>query len=283
MRTYSRYCREQDKEESSMGESWLGLEGKVAIVTGGASGIGLNIANELLKNGSKVVISDLNVKEGQQADGFYFMKCDVSNKESVDSMVAKTVELFGAVDILVNNAGINLPRLLVDVKGERSEYELSEKDFDLMVAVNQKGPFLCSQAAAKEMLKQNKGVIINVASEAGQEGSAGQSCYSATKGAVISFTRAWAKELGKYNIRVVAIAPGIMEATGLRTNAYNEALAYTRGVTVDGLNTDYSKSIPLAREGKLCEVAELVSYLASDRSSYITGTTVNISGGKSRG
>jgi sorbitol-6-phosphate 2-dehydrogenase len=133
------------------------------------------------------------------------------------------------------------------------------------------------------MVKQNKGVIINVASEAGQEGSAGQSCYSATKGAVISFTRAWAKELGKNNIRVVAIAPGIMETTGLRTDAYNEALAYTRGVTVDGLSTDYSKSIPLCREGKLDEVGELVSYLASDRSSYITGTTVNISGGKSRG
>lgn len=283
MRTYSKYCREEDKEELAMDDSWLGLEGKVAIVTGGASGIGLNIANELLKNGSKVVISDLNVEEGQQADGFYFLKCDVSNKESVESMIAKTVELFGAVDILVNNAGVNLPRLLIDIKGEKPEYELSEKDFDFMVAVNQKGPFLCSQAAAKEMLKQNKGVIINVASEAGQEGSAGQSCYSATKGAVISFTRAWAKELGKYNIRVVAIAPGIMEATGLRTGAYNEALAYTRGVTVDGLNTDYSKSIPLAREGKLCEIAELVSYLASDRSSYITGTTVNITGGKSRG
>ena len=266
-----------------MNTSWLELEGKVAIVTGGASGIGLSIADELRKNGAKVVVSDLNVEEGPQADGTYFIKCDVTRKESVDLMVSKTVELFGSVDILVNNAGINLPRLLVDVKGERPEYELSEKDFDFMVAVNQKGPFLCSQAAAKEMVKQNKGVIVNIASEAGQEGSAGQSCYSATKGAVISFTRAWAKELGKHNIRVAAVAPGIMETTGLRTDAYNEALAYTRGVTVDGLATDYSKSIPLAREGKLYEVGELVAYLASDRSSYITGTTINISGGKSRG
>lgn len=266
-----------------MSESWLDLEGKVAIVTGGASGIGLHIAKGLIMNGAKVVVSDLNVEEGLQEDGSYFIKCDVTKKESVDEMVAKTVEFFGSVDILVNNAGVNLPRLLVDVKGGKPEYELSEKDFDFMVAVNQKGPYLCAQAAAKEMLKQDKGVIINIASEAGQEGSAGQSCYSATKGAVISFTRAWAKELGKYNIRVVAVAPGIMEATGLRTNVYNEALAYTRGVTVDGLATDYSKSIPLAREGKLDEISDLVSYLASDRSSYITGTTVNISGGKSRG
>ncbi|KHD85557.1 SDR family oxidoreductase [Heyndrickxia ginsengihumi] len=266
-----------------MSNSWLDLEGKVAIVTGGASGIGLTITRELLKNGVKVVVSDLNVEEGHQEDGPYFIKCNVANKESVDNMVAKTVELFGSVDILVNNAGVNLPRLLVDVAGEKPEYELSEQDFDFMVNVNQKGPFLCAQAVAKEMVKRNSGVIINMASEAGQEGSAGQSCYSATKGALIAFTRAWAKELGKYNIRVVALAPGILEKTGLRTDAYNEALAYTRGVTVDGLATDYSKSIPLGREGNLNEVADLVSYLASDRASYITGTTLNISGGKSRG
>jgi len=266
-----------------MKNSWLGLDGKVAIVTGGASGIGLSISNELKSNGVKVVVADLNGEEGQQAEGYYFVKCDVTKKESVDRAIARTVELFGTVDILVNNAGVNLPRLLVDDRGEKPEYELSEKDFDFMVAVNQKGPYLCSQAVAKEMLKQNKGVIINIASEAGQEGSAGQSCYSATKGAVISFTRAWAKELGKYNIRVVAVAPGIMEETQMRTAAYNEALAYTRGVTVDELSTDYSKSIPLARAGKLDELADLVSYLASDRSGYITGTTVNLSGGKSRG
>lgn len=270
-------------EEISLVNTWLGLEGKVAIVTGGASGIGTYIAQELRKNGAKVVISDLSVEEGEQADGAYLMKCDVTDKESVDEMISKTVALFGSIDILVNNAGVNLPRLLVDVKGKKSEYELNEKDFDFMVAVNQKGPYLCAQAAAKEMVKKNKGVIINVASEAGQEGSAGQSCYSATKGALIAFTRAWAKELGKYNIRVVAIAPGIIEKTGLRTNAYNEALAYTRGVTVEGLTTDYSKSIPLLREGKLSEIGDLVSYLSSERASYITGTTFNISGGKSRG
>lgn len=266
-----------------MSSSWLGLEGKVAIVTGGASGIGLNITNGLINNGAKVVVADLNGEEGPQSNGAYFIKCDVTSKESVDFTVRKTVEIFGSLDILVNNAGVNLPRLLVDDKGEKPEYELNEKDFDFMVAVNQKGPYLFAQASAKEMLKKSNGVIINVSSEAGQEGSAGQSCYSATKGAVISFTRAWAKELGKHNIRVVAIAPGIIETTGLRTDAYNEALAYTRGVTVDGLSTDYSKSIPLGREGKLSEIADLVSYLASNRSGYITGTTVNISGGKSRG
>ncbi|MBV6684731.1 SDR family oxidoreductase [Bacillus sp. JRC01] len=266
-----------------MSNTWLGLEEKVAIVTGGASGIGLHIAEELLKNGVKVVVADLRGEEGYQENGAYFIPCDVTKKESVDRTVEKAVERFGSVDILVNNAGVNLPRLLVDTEGKRPEYELSEKDFDFMVAVNQKGPYLFAQSAAKKMVKKKSGVIINVSSEAGQEGSAGQSCYSATKGAVIAFTRAWAKELGKHGIRVVAIAPGIIETTGLRTDAYNEALAYTRGVTVDGLSTDYSKSIPLGREGKLTEIADLVTYLASDRSSYATGTTFNISGGKSRG
>ncbi|MGE6259944.1 SDR family oxidoreductase [Heyndrickxia sporothermodurans] len=266
-----------------MTDTWLGLEGKVAIVTGGASGIGLHISKELVINGAIVVVSDLKVEEGKQADGTYHIQCDVTNKESVEKMIARTVELFGAVDILVNNAGVNLPRLLVDYQGEKPEYELSEKDFDFMVAVNQKGPYLCAQASVREMLKKKKGVIINIASEAGVEGSAGQSCYSATKGAVIGFTRSWAKELGKFNIRVVGVAPGINEKTGLTTDSYNEALAYTRGVTVDDLGTDYSKSIPLGRVGKLEEIGNLVSYLASDRASYVTGTTYNVTGGKSRG
>ncbi len=266
-----------------MNQSWLQLENQVAIVTGGASGIGAKITENLVKNGTKVIVADLNVTTGEQANGTYHIQCDVTNKQSVENMTSQVVELFGKVDILVNNAGVNLPRLLVDFRGEKPEYELNDKDFDFMVAVNQKGPYLCAQAAARVMIKNNKGVIINVSSEAGMEGSAGQSAYSATKGAVNGFTRSWAKELGKFNIRVVGVAPGINEETGLTTPAYNEALAYTRGVTVEGLGTDYSKAIPLGRPGKLDEIGELITYLASDRASYITGTTVNVSGGKSRG
>ncbi|WP_342046840.1 SDR family oxidoreductase [Bacillus sp. OTU530] len=266
-----------------MNQSWLQLENQVAIVTGGASGIGLKITENLVKNGAKVIVADLSVSTGEQADGTYHIQCNVTNKQSVENMISQAVERFGTVDILVNNAGVNLPRLLVDFRGEKPEYELNDKDFDFMVAVNQKGPYLCAQAAARVMIKNNKGVIINVSSEAGMEGSAGQSAYSATKGAVNGFTRSWAKELGKFNIRVVGVAPGINEQTGLTTPAYNEALAYTRGVTVEGIGTDYSKAIPLGRPGQLDEIGELITYLASDRASYITGTTVNISGGKSRG
>jgi sorbitol-6-phosphate 2-dehydrogenase len=161
---------------------------------------------------------------------------------------------------------------------------LTEGIWDKVVSINQKGLFLCTQAAARVMIKSaSGGVIVNMASEAGMEGSEGQSVYSGTKAAVYALTRAWAKELGKYNVRVVGVAPGILEATALRTDEYEQALAYTRGITVEKLREGYKKvSIPLRRSGKLSEVANTVCFLASDRSSYIHGTVINISGGKSR-
>ena len=194
-----------------MAENWLGIKDKVAIVTGAASGIGLYIAKQLNENGAKVVVADLNVEPGEKEDGTYHFKCDVTNKENVAELVDKTIEHFGGLDILVNNAGVNLPRLLVDDRGERPEYEIDEKAFDFMTNVNQKGTVLCSQAAAKVMVKQGSGVIINLSSEAGQEGSAGQSIYAGTKAAVMAYTRSWAKELGKFGIRVIGVAPGIIE------------------------------------------------------------------------
>lgn len=266
-----------------MNQSWLELEDKVVIVTGGASGIGKHVVDTLVKVGAKAVIVDMNVETGAELDGAYCVQCNVTDSASVQAMADAVVAKYGRIDALVNNAGINLPRLLVDVVGEKPQYELNDESFNKMFAVNVKGVFLCAQACAKQMLKQGKGVIVNMSSESGKEGSQGQSAYSATKGAVDSFTRSWAKELGKYNIRVLACAPGIMEATGLRTPAYNEALAYTRGCKPEDLSTDYSKVIPMGRDGKLDEVGDLVAYLVSDRASYIAGTTINISGGKSRG
>ena len=266
-----------------MSQNWLGIDGRVVIVTGGASGIGSHVVSTLKNAGAVPVIADVSVETGEERDGIFCVKCDVTSQESVQAMVDAVVAKYGKLDAIVNNAGVNLPRLLVDVKGEKPEYELNEKSFNIMFNINVKGLMYCAQAAAKQMLKQGGGVIINMSSESGKEGSQGQSAYSATKGACDSFTRSWAKELGKYNIRVVAVAPGIMEATGLRTPAYNEALAYTRGVKPEELSTDYTKVIPMGRDGKLDEVGELVAYLVSDRSSYTAGTTINISGGKSRG
>ena len=265
-----------------MDKSWLDLEERVVIVTGGASGIGKHICKQLKEVGANVVVSDLSVETGEN-EGIFNVKCDITKKASVDEMAKLVVEKYGRIDAIVNNAGVNLPRLLVDFKGERPEYELNEKDFDFMVNVNQKGLFLCTQAVVRYMVKEGRGTIINITSEAGMEGSAGQSCYSATKGAVNGFTRSWAKELGPKGIRVVGVAPGINEPTGLTSPAYNEALAYTRGVKPEQLSTDYAKVIPLGRPGKLDDIGNLVTYLVSERASYISGTTINISGGKSRG
>lgn len=136
-----------------------------------------------------------------------------------------------------------------------------------------------SQAVARQMVKQRAGVIVNVSSESGTEGSEGQSCYAATKAALNSFT-ALVQELGKYGIRVVGVAPGIRK-TGLRTPEYEEALAWTRNITVEQLREGYTKNaIPIGRAGKLSEVADFVCYLLSARASYITGVTTNIAGGK---
>ena len=253
-----------------MEKGWLGLEDRVVIVTGGASGIGKHVAQTLMAAGAKAVVADMTVETGGTMDGAYCVKCNVTDPASVQAMADAVIAKYGRIDALVNNAGINMPRLLVDVAGEKPEYELNEASFGKMFDINVKSVFLCAQACARQMLKQGGGVIVNMSSESGKEGSQGQSAYSATKGAVDSFTRSWAKELGKHNIRVVACAPGIMEATGLRSPAYNDALAYTRGCKPEELSTDYSKVIPMP-------------YLFSDRASYIAGTTINISGGKSRG
>ena len=272
--------------------SWTDLEGKVVIVTGGAAGIGLAVTQGFVEVGAKVMIADFAEETGQKAADEVsqkgsgeaaFARCDVSNKSDVDSVIAKTLEKWGTVDAVVNNAGINIPRLLVDPAGKE---ELTEDVWDKVFAVNVKGQFLFAQAVARVFFQQSKpGVLINMSSESGLEGSEGQSVYAATKAANHNLTRSWAKELGKSNIRVVGVAPGIMETTGMRSPVYEESLAYTRGISVDELRSKYGSvfSIPLGRSGKLSEVADLVVYLASDRASYLHGTTVNLSGGKSRG
>lgn len=264
--------------------NWLAIAGKTIVVTGGSSGIGKEIVTSLLQQG--VNVANFDIQEGHQThDRLLQVSVDITAREAVSFAVAQVLERFGTIDGLVNNAGINLPRLLVDKKTPQSQYELSDEVFDKIIAINQKGVYLVSQAVGRIFIEKQSGVIINMSSESGLEGSEGQSCYAATKAAVNSFTRSWAKELGKSNIRVVGIAPGIMEETGLRTPEYEEALAYTRGITVEQLRAGYQKTstIPLGRSGKLSEVADLVCYYLSERASYITGVTTNIAGGKTRG
>ena len=264
----------------------ISLKEEVVIVTGGCLGIGKSISLKLREAEAFVVIADINEKIGKEmekefgGENIYFVKVDVTKKDEIEEMVKIVKEKYGKIDALVNNAGINTPRLLVDPDGKE---EVTEDIFDKMVAVNQKGAFFCAQAVAREMIKNKKGVILNVSSESGLEGSEGQSVYAGTKASLYSYTRSWAKELGKFNIRVVGIAPGILEPTSLRTPEYERSLAYTRGITVEQLRKSYKNvSIPLGRVGKLEEVANVVLFLLSDMASYITGTVINISGGKSR-
>ena len=265
-----------------MDTSWLGLEGKVAIVTGGSSGIGLAVVNELLSDGVKVAVADINPPADMSNSNLFFVKTDVTSSESVNNMVSSVKDHFGTVDILVNNAGINIPALLVD---EGQQDELSEKIGDKVMNVNHKGVCLCAQACGRVFVEKKSGVIINMSSESGLEGSEGQSVYAASKNAVNSLTRSWAKELGKKGVRVVGVAPGIMEATGLRTLSYETALAYTRGITIEKLRAGYASTstTPMGRSGKLSEVANTVAFLSSDKASYIHGVTINIAGGKTRG
>lgn len=263
---------------------WLALKDKVYVVTGGSSGIGLSIVSALLDQGAKVVNFDIH-DATMDHERLLFVKVDVANHQEVKAAVQQVIRHFGTIDGLVNNAGINIPSLLVDIVDEAGQYELNEEKFDKMVSINFKGLFFVTQEVARVLAAKYSGVIVNMASEAGLEGSEGQSIYAATKGAVYSLTRSWAKELAKYGIRVVGVAPGIMEETGLRTIAYEEALAYTRGKTVEEIRATYSNTstIPLGRSGRLSEVADLVCYYLSHRASYITGVTTNVAGGKTRG
>ena len=267
-----------------MTENWLNLEGNVVIVTGGSSGIGESIVKELLELGVYTVNADIHPGKTEH-ENLLYIKTDVSSKADIDNLIKKVMEKYGKIDGLVNNAGINIPKLLVDAKDTGSKYMADETAFDKMTSINQRGLFLISQAAGKVFVDQKHGVIVNMSSESGLEGSEGQSIYAATKNAVNSFTRSWAKELGKHHVRVVGVAPGILEATGLRTLAYEESLAYTRGITVEQLRAGYTntKTTPLGRDGKLTEVADMVMFLSSHRASYVHGVTFNVAGGKTRG
>ncbi len=240
-------------------------EKKTAVITGAARGIGKAIAVRLAKSGLNIVISDILEEEGiktaEEIKGFgvetAFIKTDVSNVDSVNDMVKQTVEKFGSIDVLVNNAGITRDNLSI---------RMSEQEWDMVLNINLKGTFLCSQAAAKEMMKKRFGRIVNIASVSGILGTAGQANYASSKAGVIALTKAMARELGGRNITVNAIAPGyiITEMTEKLPEKVKDA---------------YLTQIPLKRGGTPEDVANGVNFLISPDASYITGIVLNISGG----
>jgi len=243
------------------------LKGKVAVVTGGGQGIGEAICLGFSHEGADVLVADINVETAEKVTKeiqtlgrkSLSFKLDVSDRKQVNEMIAAALDYFGKIDILVNVAGI----------AKKCPFEeVSEEDWDRVMAVNLKGTFLCSQAAGKEMIKQGGGCIINTASVAGHTPEVYMGAYSPSKAGVILLTQAVAVEWAKYNIRVNAISPGPI-TTPLTDYVYhNEDLKRTR-----------AKGVPMNRFGNPDEIAGTAVFLASEEAGYITGQAIVVDGG----
>lgn len=243
------------------------LQDRVAIITGGAKGIGKATALKMAHEGALVIVLDILSEEASRvADELNSlgakaraMTADVSKKNEVDQMVEQTLKQFGRVDILVNNAGIVRPALLEDVK---------EEDWDKVVSVNLKGTFFCTQAVLPTMKKNKYGKIVNIGSRASL-GKSDRTVYAATKAGLIGVTRTWALELAPHNINVNYVGPGPI-ATELFKSVNPEGSEKTKAII---------SAIPLQRMGQPQDVANLISFLASDEASFITGQAIFICGG----
>lgn len=240
------------------------FEGKVAIVTGGASGIGLATVKKLLANGAYVVLADVsqkleevtrNLGDENHVLGIY---TDVSKEEDVQNMINKTIEKFGHLDYMVSNAGIGgSANLLEDVTIE---------EWQQVIGVNQTGMYLCNKYAIKELLKTGGGAIVNTASMYGLVGSASSYAYSASKGAITQMTRSAALMYADKNIRINAVAPGYVDTPIL-------ALA------PEEMKKAMAQSLPMKRLGKDTEIADIICFLLSDEASFMTGSVLSCDGG----
>jgi 3-oxoacyl-[acyl-carrier protein] reductase len=242
------------------------LEGKAALVTGASRGIGREIALELVREGAKVAVnySGSEAKANEVVDEIkrmggeaFAVQCNVADGESVQSMVKETISQFGSLDILVNNAGITKDNLLMRMK---------ESEWDDVININLKGVFLCTKAATRQMMKQRSGRIINISSIVGVSGNPGQANYVAAKSGVIGLTKTAAKELAPRGITVNAVAPGFIS-----TDMTDEL--------PEDVRSEMLKQIPLSRMGDPKDIAGVVSFIASDASSYMTGQTLHVDGG----
>ena len=247
------------------------LKDKVALITGGAAGIGKATAVRFAEEGAAVVICDVDRQGGENTlrelgpdAGFY--RVDVTDRGSVDSWVDSVLEKYGRIDVLVNNAGIVRDSLLVKMKDGELIRQMPEDDFDLVVAINLKGVFNCTQAVVPAMIRQTAGVILNASSIVGMDGNLGQTNYIATKAGVIGMTKVWARELGRHNIRVNAVAPGFT-ATEILTSMPDKVLEGMKART------------PLGRLGQPEDIANAYLFLASDEASFISADVLRVDGG----
>lgn len=239
---------------------------KSVLVTGGSRGIGKEVAIQYAEHGYDVIINYISDKtdvEGLKKEfdekgiESLIVKADVSKQEDVESLVKQAIEKFEKIDVLVNNAGITKDNLLM---------RMTEEEFDKVIDINLKGTFLVTKAVSKYMMKKREGSIINLSSVVGVAGNAGQCNYSASKAGIIGFTKSIAKELASRNIRANAVAPGFI-ATDMTS------------VLSDAVKENINNQIPLKRMGTAKEVAELIYFLGSEKSSYITGQVINVDGG----
>lgn len=250
-----------------------GLAGRVVIVTGGGAGIGKATALAFAAEGCRVAVWDVDLRgeevaaECQKAGGEgQFFRVDVSQATQVEEVTAHVVQLWGGVDVLVNNAGIVRDGQLVKFKDGQLVGTMSDEQWEAVIGVNLRGVFNCTRAVAKVMIPQGRGVILSASSVVGIYGNFGQTNYVASKAGVIGMTKVWARELGRYGIRVNAVAPGFVKT---------EILASMPQKVLD----EMVSHTPLRRMGAPEDIAQAYLWLASDAASFVTGAVLSVDGG----
>ena len=241
------------------------LDGQTAVVTGGAQGLGFAIAQRFIDEGAKVVLGDVNLEATEAAASALggssvaaAVRCDVTDGADVDALIAAAVERFGGLDIMVSNAGITR---------DATMRKMTEDQFDQVIAVHLKGSWNGTRKAADVMREQKRGAIVNISSISGKVGLIGQTNYSAAKAGIVGLTKAAAKEVAHLGVRVNAIQPGLIRSAmteAMPQRIWDAKLA----------------EIPMARAGEPSEVASVALFLASDLSSYMTGTVLEVTGGR---